>query len=440
MTIDPGLLPLAFLILLLLAACAVPLAAAVFFAAALLLLLNPAPLPDGFYLNYSLALKFNSPALISIPLSALAGELAVAAGITERLLDVADALAGRGRHAAGISGILGCTLFATVSGVGPAAVSAEGKRLIPEMLEAGYSRPFAAGSIAAAAGLSIVIPASIPLTVYAATTGVVTNAVFAASFLPGLLAAGLMLVAVVFFAGPGNRADGSRTSARTKSQLTGALHRSKWAIALPLCLLSGLFSGFFTAPEAAAFASTYAALIGLFVHRSLRPADIRVCLVRAATSASAVLLVVGIGGLFSALLEACGFSERLGDALYLAAGGKAGSIILINLILLVAGCLLDMPAIICLLLPPLLPLAAKCGLPPVHFGAMAVLNIAIGLVTPPQAHNISTAARLAGTSVWQTARGSLPCLAAMLVALAVVSAVPELALWLPSALGWLHPA
>ena len=434
MTIDPGLVPLAFLVMTVLALLTIPLAAAVFFAGVLLLYLNPDPLPQGFMLSYSLAMRFNSPALISIPLFALAGELAVAAGITERLLNVADVLGGRGRHAVGARTILGCTLFASVSGVGPAAVTAEGKRLIPEMLRAGYSREAAAGAIACAAGLSIIIPASIPLTIYAGTVGIQTNIVFTASFFPGLLVAAALLGAMCVY---------SRLRLSERKQRSLAFGRrvlivrdAAWSLLMPVLVLSSLFTGFFTAPEAAAFASAYAIGVGAFVHRSIRWLDVREALARAAVTASTVLLMAGVGGLFVMLMDACGFSARMGDDLYRLAGGRLGSILLMNVVLLFAGCFMDMPAIITLLAPLLLPLAGKCGLSIPHFGVMVVINIAIGLVTPPQAYNIAAAAKEAGVGIWAAARAAVPFLATMLVCLMVVAYLPELSLWLPLAFGW----
>lgn len=434
MTIDPGLIPLAFLLLTVLALLTVPLAAAVFFSGVLLLFLNPDPLPQRFMLSYSLAVRLNSPALISIPLFALAGELAVAAGITERLLNVADALGGRGRHAVGTRTILGCTLFAAVSGVGPAAVTAEGKRLIPEMLRAGYSRETAAGAIACAAGLSIIIPASIPLTIYAGTVGIATNIVFTASFFPGLLVAGALLAAMGVY---------SRLRLSERRHRSPALGRrvlvvreAAWSLLMPVLVLSFLFTGFLTAPEAAAFASAYAVAVGMLAHRSMRWFDVRAALARAAVAASTVLLLAGVGSQFAMLMDACGFSERLGEDLFRLAGGKLASILLLNVILLVAGCFMDMPAIISLLVPLLLPLAVKCGMDIPHFGVMVVINLAIGLVTPPQAYNITAAAEEAGVGMWPAARGALPFLGTMLACLLAVAYLPELSLWLPRLFGW----
>lgn len=435
MNVDPGLVPLAFIVAAVLALATVPLAAAVFLAAALLLFLNPAPLPADFLASYSLALRLNSPALISIPLFALAGELAVASGITRRLLNVADIIAGRGKRAVGARVILGCTLFASVSGAGPDAVAAEGKRIIPEMLKAGYRPGVAAGALAAAAGLSIIIPASIPLTVYAATIGLRTNIVFTASFVPGLLVAAALFLVMQAISILRPAPPGSPRPASIKRKI-GTLRNAAWSLLMPALLLSSLFTGFLTAPEAAAFGSAYALAVGALVHRSLTPKAAWDASARAARTAAAVLLVVGVGGLFAALMETAGFTQRLADAAFAAAGGATGAILLMNLVLLAAGCVMDTPAIISLVIPLLLPLAEKCGLSPPHFGVMAVVNLAIGLITPPMASNLATAAGEAGTSMRKAAIGGLPFLAAMIACLLLTSFLPELSLWLPRVFGW----
>lgn len=434
MNVDPGLLPLTFALLAVLSCLTVPLAAALFFSGALLLFLNPDPLPAGFFLDYSLAMRLNSPALISIPLFALAGDLAVSAGIAERVLNLADATCGRGRFAAGARTVLGCTLFACVSGVGPAAVAAEGKRLTPALTKAGYPRDIAAGVIACTASLSIVIPASIPLTVYAATTGLQTNIVFTASFLPGLLMALALLAAVALYAAR-RLGDASIRPAPMRRWRVVFWH-ARWAVLMPVLMLSFLFTGFLTAPETAAFGSAYAAMAGLFAHRTMRRADVREALVRAATGTATVLLMAGMGGMFVMLMNATGLTERLAETVFLHTGGRLGSIFVINMILLVAGCFLNMPAIITVLAPMLLPLAAMCRMSVPHFGVMVVMNLAIGLVTPPQAWNISAAAKAVELDMWEASRGAIPFMIAMVAVLAVVSYVPALSLWLPAVFGW----
>ena len=437
MTIDPALFPAAFVILAVLAATTAPLAAAVFFSSAFLLLLNPAPLPPDFAMNYSLAMRLNSPALISIPLFALAGELAVASGIARRLLVVADALAGKARAAAKLRAVLGCVFFASVSGVGPAAAAAEGKRLIPVLRRAGFSREAAAGAVACAAGLAIVIPASIPLTVYAASVGMQTNIVFTASFVPGLVLAGALLVAMTL--GVRGRPGDSPGPARRQGNIARLLWRARWSLLMPVLVLASLFTGFFTAPEAAAFSCVYAAIVGRYVHRRLHLATIREVMVRSATGASAILLMAGMGGMFALLMESAGCTTAIADAVYGWSGGRVGSILAINAILLAAGCFMNMPGIVTLIVPLLLPLAARCGMSPAHFGAMVVMNLAIGLVTPPQGWNLSVTARIAGTDIWSAARDSGLFLAAMLATLLLVAFFPALSTWLPGVFAWNAP-
>ncbi len=419
MIIDPNLINLLLVIIALLGFLTVPLAAAVFVAVVILLTLNPAPIPPDFFVDYSLALRLNSPALLSIPLFALSGELAVAGGIADRLLSVAALLGGHGSRAAGPRTILECAFFATISGVGSTAIKAESQRLLPQLTRAGYSRETAAGALACAAVLSIIIPASVPLTVYAATITMVPNIVATAAFFPGVLMALTLLAAMTWY-----------SSVRFSGK------KFHLDLLLPATVLSGVFTGFFTAPEAGAYSCAYCLLVGKFLHKSLRVRDVWKTIPKAATGAAAVLLLAGMGGLFAMLMSGCGFSERVAEIVFRYMGGRVGSILLMNAFLLGAGCFLDMPAIISLLVPLMVPLVAKCGMPLAHFGVMVVMNIAIGLVTPPQAWNIAAASQMAGVPPWRTARAMLPFFFPMVGCLLVVSFWPDLSLWLPRFFGW----
>ncbi|MCC8179791.1 MAG: TRAP transporter large permease subunit [Planctomycetes bacterium] len=436
MELDVAALATGGLAFAILAVCATPLAATIFFAALIALFANPAPLPPDFLVSYSLAMRLNSPALISIPLFALAGELAVAAGISDRLLMLADALAGGGRHRLARQTMIGATLFASVSSVGPAAVAELGKKHMPAMLRAGYKPGIAAGMLAAAAGVALVIPASIPQTIFAAATGLQTNIIFTACFVPGIILPALLFIALVardklvfFQEQPGVAAE---------YQVRTALRRAGWSLLLPLLVLSSLFSGFFTAPEAAAFASAYSALIGFFRHRTLTRHAVWQSLVRAGVTAAAILLLAGVAGLGIQLLNSAGYLDALAGLLHRAAGGRAMVIVLLNIILLAAGLVLDTPAIITMIAPLFLPLAAKLGISLPQFGAMVVVNIAIGFVTPPQAYNLTAAAEAAGTDVRTAAHGSAVFLLAMLALLLAVSFIPQISLWLPAVFGWLE--
>lgn len=434
MIIEPHLIDILLGLILVLGLLTVPLAAAVFAAVVIMLWLNPVPLPPDFFMDYSLALRLNSPALLSIPLFALSGELAVESGIADRLLGVASLLGGHGNRAVGPKTIFGCTLIASISGVGSTAVNIESRRLIPRMVKAGYSKETAAGALACAAVLAIIIPASVPLTVYAATISMVPNIVATAAFLPGLLMAFTLLVAIDYH---------SRTRFSVKEYYLDppkrwlrVLWKAKWAVLFPVTVLTGVFTGVFTAPEAGAYACTYCLVIGKFVHKNLRVRDVWKAIPRAAMGGATVLLLAGMGSLLAMLMEGCGFSERLADIVYGATGGRVGSILFMNVFLLAAGCVFDMPAIISLLVPLMLPLVEKCGMPMVHFGVVVVMNIAIGLVTPPQAWNIAAASQSAKVPAWKAARAAWPFVLAMVICLLAVSFWPNLSLWLPRFFGW----
>ncbi len=434
MIIDPSLINLLLGVILLLGVLAVPLAAAVSAAVALMLWLNPAPLPPDFFLDYSLALRLNSPALLSIPLFALSGELAVEGGIADRLLGVAALLGGHGNRAVGPKTIVGCTLIAGISGVGSTAVNIESRRLIPKMVRAGYSKETAAAALACAAVLAIIIPASVPLTVYAATISMVPNIVATASFVPGLVMALVLLAAIDYTA----RAQFSSRDyyVDPARRWLVVLWQAKWSILFPASVLAGVFTGVFTAPEAGAYACTYCLVVGKFMHKSLRARDVLKAIPRAAMGGAAILLLAGVGSLLAMLMKSCGFSERVAEIVFDFAGGRTGGILVLNAALLAAGCVLDMPALISLLVPLLVPVAERCGMPPAHFGVVVVMHIAIGLVTPPQAWNIAAASRSAKVPAWKAARAAWPFVLPMAGCAIAVSFLPGVSLWLPRLFGW----
>lgn len=266
-------------------------------------------------------LPVSAPALFSVPLFALSGELAVASGIGDRILGLAALVTGHGLRVAGERTVLGCALFATVSGAGPMAVNTGTKRLFPQLLRAGYSRAAAAGAFAH----------------------------------------------------------------RTPRSMTNAA-------------------------------------------RQIVP--------RVAAGSAVLLILTAAGSILTAALAETGISARAAEFIFTFASGRVGAILLMNLLLLASGCVLHMPVIITFIVPPLFPLAALCGMSPAHFGVVAIMNIAIGLVTPPRAHNLAAAACAAGVPARSAARAAWLFFVATGACLAAVSFLPELSLWLPEFFGW----
>ncbi len=437
---------------------AIPTPVAVFFASILFSQLAPSGLAGYFRHGSELAALFRSPGLISIPMFVLAGELAVAAGIAHRLCvcaeslagGIAGAFAGRGgtggsRLEVGLQGILGISLFATVSGSGPAAVVAEGKRLAGDLTGTGLPSSPSVAFAAAASMLCLVIPPSPALTLYAAASGGVTTLAFTASFVPGLLLA-LLLFATFHLMGGGAaeprpgvtncsaaNVDGPDASAR-QNVFHGELSITLFALALPIIMGIAFFGGYLTAPEGAAFACAYAALYG-WSRRVLNKAACINLLTRAAVTAGGVLFMAAMGGLFNAMLREHHLQDQFARMI-LGNYGHAGGLIAVTLIPLLAGCFVETPAIVTLVAPFLLPLAERSGIGVVQYGTVIAVASAIGLITPPFAAINAAVEETFGFGGHTTPRHLLPYIIAAVSLLALTALAPELSLWFPRWWGW----
>ncbi len=453
MNADLTLLLPSLALLAILTVLAVPTPVAVFFASLLYSQLATSARLAGFFRHgHELAVLFSSPGLISIPLFVLAGEIAVAAGITHRLFLLAGNLAGsvtgkerhdRTRFGASLQAVLGMGLFASVSGSGPAAVTAEGKRLAGDLTHTGLPTSQSSAFAVAVCTICLVIPPSPALTLYAAASGIATTLAFTASFVPGLLMA-LLLFITLRLCGigtgepPVDRADG-RAAAGPASSARRIVFRDElaatlFALALPVLALAGFFSGFLTAPEGAAFMCAYSLVYG-FSRRVLKLPLLLPILTRATVTAGGVLFMAALGALCNIMLREQHLQDQFAK-LILHDYGRAGGLIVINLIPIIAGCFLETPAVVTLVAPFLFPLAEGCGLAVVQYGAVIAVASAIGLITPPYAANSFAAAETFGLGRQTALRHLLPYFVAALILLALTTLAPELSLWFPRLWGW----
>lgn len=438
-----------------LTALAIPTPVAVFFASLLISQLAPSGIPGYFRHGHELALLFSTPALISIPIFVLAGELAGASGLTHRLFLFAGNLAetivrkkpsNRSRLAVSLQAVLGLSFYAAVSGSGPSAVAAEGKRLATDLAQTGYASSRAAAVVAAVSGLCLVIPPSPALTLYAAASGTVTTLAFTASFVPGLLLAGVLFLVITLVnpargenalnlpgrpaeAGAAGRATSARRMVHPREYPAAA-----FALALPLLLGIFFFSGFLLAPEGAAFACAYSLVYG-YAAGTLNRATLRPLFIRVATAAGGILLMAALGALFNAMLREHQLQARFA-ALIIQESGRAGGLAVLVLIPLLVGCFMETPAVVTLAAPFLLPLAERCGIEVIRYGVIIAIASAAGLITPPYAANNFALAKTLGLGGQTTARNLFPYFLAYLGVIAGVVLVPELALWFPRLWGW----
>lgn len=369
--------------------------------------------------------------LLAIPFFILAGYIMERAGIAARIVTLMESLTGTMTGGLAVATVAVATFWGAVSGSGPATVAALGLILIPGMTRAGYDRDFAAATVSVTSGLAIVIPPSIAFIVYGGIANVSVPALFAAGFVPGLVVA-LCIMAVVLII---SRKKGYRGKRGVKP-VGRAFRDAFWGVLTPAVILGGIYGGIFTPTEAAAVAVFYGLFVGIFIYRTINSVKMLFEIFSASMQATAVvMIVVTCAGLYSWVASTVGLVER-GSAMLLSVSDNPWIVLLmINIILLLAGMLLDAISIYYVFLPFMLPIMAHFQWDPIWFGVMMTVNLAVGQVTPPVAVNLYVGANISGLSMEQISKAALPLIGASLVALAVILLFPTLSTFLPRLLG-----
>lgn len=365
--------------------------------------------------------------LLAIPFFFLAAEFMNSGGIMRRLVDLARALVGHLRGGLGQMNIVGSVFFAGISGSAVADAAGMGRMEIEIMRRGGYPHAFSAVVTATSATIGPIIPPSIPLVVYGSLANVSIGKLFLAGFVPGLLMAACLMVAVHVLAVrhgfPRDRWLGWRELART-------VVRSAPVMLLPVIILGGIFSGVFTATESAIVAAAYALVLGLVLRES-RLRNVPGVFVKVAADTSRVMLIVASASLFSWILAREGVPAAIA-AFFLRVGTEPWSfLLLVNIMLLVLGCFMEPLPLMVVIVPTLLPVVNALGIDPVHFGIVVTLNLMIGLVTPPVGLVMFVVMHITRLKIEEFVRALWPFLLALLVALAFVTYVPALTTFLP---------
>ena len=374
--------------------------------------------------------------LLAIPFFILAGALMGSTGIAERMIRFFRVLVGGLPGGMGVVGTVVCLFWGAVSGSGPASVAAIGPMIIKGMEEDGYTRAHAAGLVCAGAALSIVIPPSIGLVLFGVIAEVSISQLFLAAIIPGLFMGLTMLAVLPFIAPKGAGAALERLIADPHAGLSyGArlwrsFRDSFWGLMTPVVILGGIYSGIFTPTEAALVATVYALLVGGLIYRSLSLRALYDTLADAAASSATVMLIVAYAGLFGWVITVEDLVGTYSSGLLALSDNEWVILLVIMLILLIAGMFMDAITVMFITLPIVLPVMRELGWDPVWFGVVVMINLAIGLITPPVGVNLFVAANISRLPIERVARGALPFLAATLVGLAVVAAVPQMSLWL----------
>jgi tripartite ATP-independent transporter DctM subunit len=367
--------------------------------------------------------------LLAIPFFIMAGSLMNSAGITTRLFGFALALVGWLRGGLGHVNIVASVIFAGMSGTAVADAGGLGSIEIRAMRDQGYDDEFSVGITGASSTIGPIIPPSLPMVIYGVMANASVGKLFAAGFIPGLVMAATLMGMVAWFARSRNY---PRDASFSVTRLWTSFKQAFLPLLTPVILVGGMTTGVFTPTEAAIAATAYAMILGLFVYRSLSWREFTRVSMETMETTSIILLIVAGASIFGYLITTTKITDQLADFVLSITRNPLLILFLVNVFLLIIGCFMETIASITILVPVLLPLMEKIGVDPVHFGVVMVLNLMIGLLTPPVGMVLYILARVANISFERTARACGPFLIPLLVTLAIVTYWPQMVLFLPN--------
>lgn len=370
--------------------------------------------------------------LLAIPFFLLAGSFMTTGGVARRLIDFANACVGHIRGGLAIGSVLACMLFAALSGSSPATVAAVGSIAIAGMVRSGYPQEFAAGIVTNAGTLGILIPPSVVMVVYAAATETSLGNLFMAGVMPGVLLGVSLMVVIYAIAVKKNLPAMPRVSLR---EWLATARRAIWGLLLIFIILGGIYSGMFTPTEAAAVAAVYSAFIALFVYKDMTLSEAPKVILESAKLSIMLMFIIANAMLFAHVLTTEQIPQQI-TAWVVEAGLEPWMFLLVvNIVLLIAGAFMEPSAIILILAPILFPIAIELGIDPIHLGVIMVVNMEIGLITPPVGLNLFVTSAVTNMPIHQVIRATMPWLAILLIFLVIITYVPIVSLGLPTLLG-----
>ena len=380
-------------------------------------------LPQRFYAG------MDSFVLLCIPGFILAGNLMNAGNITDRIIKFSDAMFGHIRGGLGLANVGGSMIFGGISGTAIADTTSIGAVMIPGMAKSGYDKPFAAAVTAASSTVGPIIPPSVPMIIVGSLTSISVGQMFLAGALPGFLLGIGMLITTYVLSRIKSYPKGERFSfSRLLKEGKGALG----ALFLVFIVLYGIIGGVFTPTEASIVASLYALIAGCFFYKTLTFKKLPGILIDTAIATTALMTLVGMANVFAWILASENIPQLLADGILSITDNPILVILFINLLLLFVGSFMETIAALIILFPALLKVAEGVGMDPVHFGVMAVLNLMIGLTTPPVGVCLFVASEIAETPLGSVIKALWPYLLCNLIVLLMVAYIPQLSLWLPA--------
>ncbi|MDH1441891.1 C4-dicarboxylate TRAP transporter large permease protein DctM [Pseudomonas sp. GD03721] len=419
-----------FLLLFLLMFIGVPIAASLGLAGSITIMLFS---PDSVR---SLAIKLFETSehytLLAIPFFLLSGAFMTTGGVAKRLIDFANACVGHIRGGLAIGAVLACMLFAALSGSSPATVAAVGSIAIAGMVRSGYPQAFGAGIVCNAGTLGILIPPSIVMVVYAAATEQSVGKLFMAGVIPGIMLGLVLMIAIYIVARIKKLPALPRASFR---EWLRAAREAFWGLLLMVIILGGIYSGMFTPTEAAAVAAVYAGFVALFVYKDLKIRECPKVLLESGKLTIMLMFIIANAMLFAHVLTTEQIPQTI-TAWVVDLGLQPWQFLLVvNIVLLIAGAFMEPSAIILILAPILFPIAMQLGIDPIHLGIIMVVNMEIGLITPPVGLNLFVTSAVTGMPLTSVIKAALPWLMMLISFLMVITYIPAVSMALPNMLG-----
>ena len=364
--------------------------------------------------------------LLAIPFFIISGNVMEKAGISGRLINLAEKCLGHIKGGMAMVCIVVSCFFAAISGSGPATVAALGLIMIPALVKAGYPAAFSCALMAAGGAIGVVIPPSITFVVYGSIADASITSLFKAGMVPGLLmGAGLIITALVI----GRKCDLKVSPKASGAERLAAFKDAVPGLLMPVIILGGIYGGIFTPTEAAAVSVFYGRFVGFVIYKDLNLNKLSDIMVDSCSTTATVMFITMGASLFAYVLTRARLDEAIeGMMLNVTGGSTVIFFIIVNIVLLIAGCFLDSTSALYIFTPLFAPVALQLGIDPIHLGVVMIVNLAIGLFTPPVGVNLYVACGIGKISIEDISKGIIPCLVAMLIILLLITYIPAISL------------
>ncbi len=370
--------------------------------------------------------------IMAIPFFILAGNFLTHGGVAKRMINFATAMVGHFHGGLGLAGVLACALFAAVSGSSPATVVAIGAILLPAMLKQGFPARFGAGVITTSGALGILIPPSIVMVMYSVSTNTSVGQLFMAGVVPGIILATMLGITTWYRAKKFNYPRLEKASWKERWRTFRA---SIWGLFLIIVVIGGIYSGMFTPTEAAAMSAVYAFIVAVFVYKDMKMKDVPKVLLSSANMSAMLLYIITNAVLFSFLMTHENIPQQMAAWMVDTGLGVITFLLVVNILLLLAGNVMEPSSIVLIMAPLLFPVAVKLGVDPVHFGIIMVVNMEVGMCHPPVGLNLYVASGITRMGITELTIAVFPWLLTMLVFLLMVTYIPAISLAFPRFLG-----